>query len=119
MAARRRALQRDARRARSRGATQTPARKGPAVNAGSAAARARGRAVGWEQIAVALVALAAVWILLAAAVAGLGGVSLGVGASSSEAPGGGVTALAEREIPPTYLRLYEYAAQSYGLDWAI
>ncbi len=30
-----------------------------------------------------------------------------------------VSALAEREIPPSYLRLYEQAAQRYGLDWAI
>ncbi len=31
----------------------------------------------------------------------------------------GVSALAEREIPPLYLRLYQQAAQRYGLDWAI
>jgi hypothetical protein len=31
----------------------------------------------------------------------------------------GVSALAEREIPPLYLKLYEQAAAHYGLDWAI
>ncbi len=35
------------------------------------------------------------------------------------AQGDGVSALAQREIPPLYLRLYEEAAQRYGLDWAI
>jgi hypothetical protein len=37
-------------------------------------------------------------------------------------PGGeqdGVSALAQREIPAEYLRLYEAAAGRYGLDWAI
>jgi hypothetical protein len=31
----------------------------------------------------------------------------------------GVSALAEREIPPVYLKLYLRAAARYGLDWAI
>jgi Transglycosylase SLT domain len=31
----------------------------------------------------------------------------------------GVSALAQREIPPEYLRLYQQAARRYGLDWAI
>jgi hypothetical protein len=31
----------------------------------------------------------------------------------------GVSMLAQREIPPEYLRLYQQAARRYGLDWAI
>jgi Transglycosylase SLT domain len=66
--------------------------------------------------AVALV-LAAFSLLLLAA---LGGGSLSeIGAESGEAPEDGVSALARREIPPEYLRLYEQAAQRYGIDWAI
>lgn len=34
-------------------------------------------------------------------------------------PAGGVSALAQREIPREYLRLYEAAARHYGIDWAI
>lgn len=63
--------------------------------------------------------LAAMFMTLAA-LAGLGGASLGAGMSGR--PGGlgdGVSALAQREIPPVYLRLYETAARRYGLDWAI
>jgi len=33
--------------------------------------------------------------------------------------GDGVSALAQKEIPPRYLELYEQAARRYGLDWAI
>ena len=64
--------------------------------------------------AVGLVAIA--FVLVAA----LGGASLGTdGVSASGAQGDGVSALAQREIPPLYLRLYGEAAQRYGLDWAI
>ena len=59
-------------------------------------------------------------LVLAAAVAALGGASLGyIGAPAPGVEAPGVSALAEREIPPLYLRLYEQAAQRYGLDWAI
>ena len=47
---------------------------------------------------------------------------LGVGSSITlrGAPDSfGVSALAEAEIPPLYLSLYEQAAKHYGLDWAI
>jgi hypothetical protein len=65
---------------------------------------------------VALVLAAFSLFLLAA----LGGGSLSeIGAESGEAPEEGVSALARREIPPEYLRLYEQAAQRYGIDWAI
>jgi hypothetical protein len=49
----------------------------------------------------------------------LGGASFGAGALPSQARDNGVSALAESEIPPPYLHLYEQAAQHYGLDWAI
>ncbi len=58
--------------------------------------------------------------MLLAALAALGGASAGAGSvQPSEAQSGGVSALAEREIPPLYLRLYQQAAARYGLDWAI
>ncbi len=47
----------------------------------------------------------------------------GVSASTDGADGGGSeeppSALAVREIPAEYLRLYQAAGQRYGLDWAI
>lgn len=63
--------------------------------------------------------LAAMFMTLAA-MAGLGGASLGAGISGAAGgSAGGPSALARREIPPVYLRLYEAAARRYGLDWAI
>jgi hypothetical protein len=59
--------------------------------------------------AVALFAL-----MLIASLFGAGAISLGSAPDSF-----GVSALAEAEIPPLYLRLYEQAARRYGLDWAI
>jgi len=55
--------------------------------------------------------------MMLAAVAG-GGV---LGTPSSVAGGGeaDTSALAETEIPPLYLHLYEEAARRYGLDWSI
>ena len=48
------------------------------------------------------------------------GASLGGGAEvSAEAAGSTPSALASREIPPQYLRLYEQAAQRNAIDWAI
>jgi len=43
----------------------------------------------------------------------------GMGGVASDGPSDGVSALAQREIPPEYLRLYQRAAERYGLDWAI
>jgi hypothetical protein len=69
---------------------------------------------------VAGAGIAAIALVLVAAIAALGGSSIGVaGTPTVSAPGAGVSALAEREIPPAYLRLYEQAARHYGLDWAI
>jgi hypothetical protein len=63
--------------------------------------------------------LAAMFMLIAV-VAGVGGASLGAeGGSGSGGPGEGASALALREIPPDYLRLYQAAGTRYGLDWAI
>ena len=71
-------------------------------------------------ILFALGALLAVAFLLTAALVALSGTSLGAGAQPSEGiPGAGISALAEREIPAGYLRLYEQAAARYGLNWAI
>ncbi len=89
------------------------------MTAGSAAAGAARRGVGPGQLAAAFAGLSAAALFLVTAVAMVGGVSLSAGTSSAQAPGDGVTALAEREIPPSYLRLYEQAAQRYGLDWAV
>jgi Transglycosylase SLT domain len=58
--------------------------------------------------------------LVVAMIAALAGVFADTGVG--QMPGGqaeGVSALAEREIPAAYLRLYEQAAARYGLDWAI
>jgi hypothetical protein len=59
--------------------------------------------------------------VFAAALAALGGASVSsIGASEGDGgQGAGVSALAQREIPPAYLRLYEQAGARYGLDWAI
>jgi soluble lytic murein transglycosylase-like protein len=87
------------------------------MSIGAASASSAGHRFGpGAKAAVALV-LAAFSLLLLAA---LGGGSLSeIGAESGEAPEDGVSALARREIPPEYLRLYEQAAQRYGIDWAI
>lgn len=46
--------------------------------------------------------------------------SFSTGAAAQGEPGAlGPSALAQREIPPRYLMLYEEAARRYGLDWAI
>jgi hypothetical protein len=53
-------------------------------------------------------------------VAAVTGASLGGGAETvAEAVGDAPSALAQREIPPRYLRLYEEAARRNDLDWAI
>lgn len=53
-------------------------------------------------------------LMLIASLLGAGAVSLGSAPDSF-----GVSALAEAEIPPLYLSLYERAARRYGLDWTI
>jgi hypothetical protein len=62
----------------------------------------------------------AIAAMLITALTALGGTSLtSSGQYSSGAPGDSASPLAQTEIPPTYLRLYEQAGQRYGLDWAI
>jgi hypothetical protein len=71
-------------------------------------------------IALGAAACVGAVFLLMAALAALGGVSLGgLDAYTQEAPGGGVSALALKEIPPLYLHLYQRAGERYGLNWAI
>jgi hypothetical protein len=89
------------------------------VTAGSQAAAGRGQGLAPRLIAAAVVLTVAGAFVLVAALAALGGGSVGVAESSSEAQSDSPSALAEREIPPLYLRLYEQAAARYGLDWAI
>ncbi len=70
------------------------------------------------KLAGVLIATAAAVVLFAlmlvASLLGSGAVSLGSAPDSF-----GVSALAEAEIPPLYLSLYEQAARHYGLDWTI
>ncbi len=63
---------------------------------------------------VTAAAVALFTLMLIASLLGAGAVSLGSTPDSF-----GVSALAESEIPPLYLSLYEQAARHYGLDWAI
>ena len=119
-----RGSRRDARRARGGRAAQTPARQGSPLTgravslAGSVSCRParlpaaslwsrylwRGEGHWWSRYCSALDGLVH------------GRHSRGNGAGVEA---GGVSALAQREIPPEYLRLYQQAARRYGLDWAI
>jgi hypothetical protein len=92
-----------------------------ALTSGSVRARAGAAAGGARAIATAAAALLVVMFMLIAALAGVGGASLGgdVRGAGAGADGGRVSAIARRDIPPVYLRLYTDAGQRYGLDWAI
>src|SRR2546430_6409635 len=57
-------------------------------------------------------------MLVLAVIAALGGAGLDSGGQMSGGPDA-PSALAQREIPPSYLQLYRAAARRYGLDWAI
>ncbi|HEY5287050.1 MAG TPA: lytic transglycosylase domain-containing protein [Solirubrobacteraceae bacterium] len=59
-------------------------------------------------------ALALFALMLIASLLGAGAISLGSGPDGFSA-----SALAEADIPPLYLSLYQQAARHYGLDWAI
>jgi Transglycosylase SLT domain len=87
--------------------------------ADSPATPASGRGTGLRVIVVGAAGLTMVGFVLVAALTVLGGASFGAGTLPSETPSDGVSALAESEIPPLYLQLYEQAARHYGLDWAI
>jgi Transglycosylase SLT domain len=89
------------------------------VSVGSVTAR-RALPGGAVTIAVGSSLGLAAMFMLVAVVAAVGGTSLG--ASGGVGTGGsdeGASALALREIPPDYLRLYRAAGARYGLDWAI
>jgi hypothetical protein len=86
------------------------------VTAGAAARRPWGQAA--EVRALGAAALIATAFLLVATIATVGG-TLGGVSGSLGGEGDGVSSLALREIPRTYLRLYQEAARRYGLDWAI
>jgi hypothetical protein len=67
----------------------------------------------------ASLALAAIFMLIAV-VAGMSSASPGPGDGGDvDEAGDGASALALREIPPEYLRLYRAAGARYGLDWAV
>jgi hypothetical protein len=85
----------------------------------SATTRPRGQVAGARAIAAGAATLVALAFVLVALLAAVGGSVGGAGSSPSTSEGDGVSALALREIPPLYLRLYREAAQRYGLDWAI
>jgi hypothetical protein len=53
-------------------------------------------------------------VLLATVSGVLGGIAGGAGSQST-----GISAMAQSQIPPEYLRLYRQAAARYGLDWSI
>ena len=90
------------------------------VTAGRPAARAGGQVRGAGAIAAGGATLLAVMFMLVVALAGAGGASPGAGAPGATGPTDYLpSALAQREIPSLYLRLYEEAARRYGLDWAI
>jgi hypothetical protein len=70
------------------------------------------------RVGLGVAALVAGMVLVA--LAALTGASLGAGGESvTGAQHDGVSALARREIPSPYLRLYQQAAVRYGIDWAI
>ena len=71
--------------------------------------------------AAVLLALGVLLLALMASAVVLGVTFSLPGSPSGSEPVGtdGVSALAEREIPPLYLKLYLRAAARYGLDWAI
>ena len=90
------------------------------MSAGSVTARARVLPRGAATVAVgASLGLAAMFMLVAV-VAAVGGASLDAGGGGgADGSDEGASALALREIPPVYLRLYQAAAARYDLDWAI
>jgi hypothetical protein len=87
------------------------------VNAGSLTGPLRARTKHAARIA-ALSGALAMAVALLIALAALTAASI-EGAAEQIATGQRPSALARSEIPPAYLRVYEQAAQRYGLDWAI
>ena len=91
---------------------------GPGV--GFARGRGQGQPGGTGRLAAGAAALLALMFMFVAALATLGGASPVTGSPSAGTIGDyGASALARREVPAAYLRLYFEAARRYGLDWAI
>ncbi len=98
------------------GGARAASRRGGGGLASTGPVLARGAVrLGWP-LAAALLACAAVLLI---GLVALSGVSLSAIDGNVAGGGDAVSALARREIPAVYLRLYEQAAQRYGLDWAI
>jgi hypothetical protein len=90
------------------------------VSVGSLASSGNGRAIRVGMLGVLASSLSLGVLLLLAIVAGLSAAGLvGGEALPSATAGADPSALARREIPATFLRLYERAARRYGLDWAV
>jgi len=90
------------------------------LTARSATAHSNGPIGGAGAIAAGAGALAAIALMLFAALAGVGGATLGAeSAPSPDIAPYGVSPLAQAEIPAQYLSLYREAGARYGLDWAI
>jgi Transglycosylase SLT domain len=89
------------------------------VTVGSVA-RPSGQVPGAITLGVSATALLLIVFMLVAGLAVIGHTSLGVGnVGLADGSSDDASTLAQREIPPQYLRLYEEAARRYGLDWAI
>lgn len=80
----------------------------------------RSRPAAGGRLAVAASLAGLCFLLALSAAAALTGLSLqGASSAQPETLGMGPSALAREAIPPDYLRLYQLAAQRFGLDWAI
>jgi hypothetical protein len=90
------------------------------MSEGSLVSAAPSRGIRTGALGLLAAALLVAALTLLAAVAGLGAAGLiGGEDDGARARGSTPSALAQREIPPQYLRLYERAADRYGLDWAV
>jgi hypothetical protein len=89
------------------------------LSEGSLVSPAPSRGIRAGALGLLAAALLVAALTLLAAVAGLGAAGL-IGDEDGAGPRGSTpSALAQREIPAQYLRLYERAADRYGLDWAV
>lgn len=68
-------------------------------------------------IAAGVASLLAIVFILITALVGVGSAALDAGSLTQGSSG--PSALASREIPPAYLRLYQAAGRRYGIDWAV
>jgi hypothetical protein len=86
---------------------------------GSAGAGRHRPAASASAIAAGVASLLVIVFILITALVGVGSAALDAGSLTQGSSGPGPSALASREIPPTYLRLYQAAGRRYGLDWAV